>query len=92
LYHPSLIVLINIFLLNILAGLTKIDLKTFIWTTAAGILPATLIYAYAGSNVSRIEEPADLLSARLLTGFVLLGLLAVLPVIAKKFIKKKALT
>ena len=79
------------FLLNILAGLTKIDLKTFVWTTAVGILPATMIYANAGNSLSKIEEPSDLLSVRLISGFVLLGLLAVLPVIAKKFFKKKAL-
>ena len=75
------------FLLNIIAGLTKIDLKTFIWTTALGILPATLIYSNAGNNLSRIEEPGDLLSIRLLAGFVLLGLLTVLPVLAKKFMR-----
>ncbi len=77
------------FLLNIIAGLTKIDLKTFIWTTALGILPATLIYSNAGNNLSRIEEPGDLLSIRLLAGFVLLGLLTVLPVLAKKFMRVK---
>ncbi|MCX5777480.1 MAG: TVP38/TMEM64 family protein [Candidatus Firestonebacteria bacterium] len=75
------------FLLNILAGLTKLDLKTFIWTTAIGILPSTLIYTYAGHNLSGIEEPTDLLSVKILTGFVLLGLFSILPVILNKFKK-----
>ncbi|OGF50241.1 MAG: hypothetical protein A2044_02115 [Candidatus Firestonebacteria bacterium GWA2_43_8] len=77
------------FLLNILAGLTKIDLKTFIWTTALGIMPATLIYSYAGSNLSGIEEPGDLLSPGVIAAFILLGLLAILPVVARKFMKVK---
>jgi len=77
------------FILNLLAGLTKIDLKTFIWTTAVGILPGTLIYSYAGSNLSRIEEPRDILSPHMIYAFLLLGLLSVLPVLIKKFFKRK---
>jgi len=77
------------FLLNILVGFTKLDLKTFIWTTALGILPATLIYAYAGSNLARIEQPGDLLSADLLSAFIFLGLIALVPVLLKKLLKMR---
>lgn len=77
------------FVLNILAGLTKLDLKTFVWTTALGILPGTLIYSFAGSNLSRIEEPREILSLNMMIAFFLLGLLALSPVLAQKFFKKK---
>lgn len=79
------------FVLNIFAGLTKLDLKTFIWTTALGILPATIIYSFAGSNLSRIEEPREIFSLNMMIAFFLLGLLAILPVLAGKFLKKKPL-
>ena len=52
-------------------------------------MPATLIYSYAGSNLSGIEEPGDLLSPGVIAAFILLGLLAILPVVARKFMKVK---
>jgi len=37
------------FLINILTGLINIPLRTFIWTTSLGIIPGSLVYAFAGS-------------------------------------------
>lgn len=72
------------FLINILAGLTKIDLKTFVWTTSIGIFPGSLVYAYAGSNLKNINTLKDILSKEILLAFILLGILALIPSIFKK--------
>src|SRR3989304_106438 len=39
------------FVINTLAGLTRIPLSTFIWTTSVGIFPGSLIYTYAGKQL-----------------------------------------
>ena len=78
------------FLINILAGLTKIPLKTFIWTTSLGILPGSFVYAFAGSQLACcIDSPKDIISGRTLIAFLLLGTFALLPVIVKHIKKVK---
>ncbi len=39
---------------NIGTGLIGISLKTFLWTTALGIAPVTLAFAFAGSGLERV--------------------------------------
>ena len=68
------------FLVNILAGLTRIRLITFIWTTSIGILPGDLVYSYAGSRIDSIASAGDIFSARILTAFVLLVFFSLSPV------------
>lgn len=72
------------FLINLLSGLTHIPLRTFVWTTFLGVLPASLIYTYTGSQLGTISSPHDLLSPRLLIAFGLLALLALSPLLWKK--------
>ena len=76
------------FLINILAALTKVPIKTFIWTTSVGILPTTLVYAFAGSQLKKVESPRDIFSFEIFLVFLALAFLSILPVIVKK-IKKR---
>lgn len=76
------------FLINIFAGLTRIPIITFAWTTMVGILPGSFIYIYTGSQLGGIDKPGDILSLQIILAFVLLGLLALSPVIIKKILKK----
>jgi uncharacterized membrane protein YdjX (TVP38/TMEM64 family) len=73
------------FLVNFLCGLTKLDLKTFIITTSLGIIPGSFVYTYAGSRLSTISSINDIFTKEILSAFVLLGLLTLMPVIIKKF-------
>jgi uncharacterized membrane protein YdjX (TVP38/TMEM64 family) len=75
---------IPFFVLNILAGLTAISLRTFIVTTALGIIPAALVFAYAGQSLASLESPKDILSTKVIVAFILLGLLALVPVLFRK--------
>lgn len=79
-----LIPLVPFFLINLLAGLTRIRVWTFAWTTALGILPGTLVYTFAGSRLQMIEAPGDILSPRVLAAFVLIALLPVSSVIYRR--------
>lgn len=77
------------FLINILAGLTRIPVTTFAWTTAVGIFPASLVYTFAGSQINTIDSPADILSLEIALALSLLGLLSVFPVVYKKIKKRR---
>ncbi len=78
------------FLINIFAGLTRVPLATFAWTTMVGILPGSFVYIYTGRQLGMIDKPGDILSWQIILAFVLLGLLALSPVLIKKMMKKKS--
>lgn len=77
------------FLINLLAGLTKVRLTTFIWTTAVGIFPGSLVYAYAGSNLKTINSVGDILSLEIFFAFLALGVFALVPIVWKKLASLK---
>lgn len=83
-----LIPLFPFFLINIFTGLTKIPMATFIWTTSLGIIPGSFVYIYTGSRLKDIKCINDIMSWQILSAFILLGLLAIIPVIIKKRNKK----
>jgi uncharacterized membrane protein YdjX (TVP38/TMEM64 family) len=62
-------------LVNLLAALTALTTRTFYAVSQAGMLPATIAYVYAGTQLSRIESAGDVLSPGLIGAFALLGLL-----------------
>jgi uncharacterized membrane protein YdjX (TVP38/TMEM64 family) len=78
------------FLINILSGLTKTPLRTFVWTTAAGILPGSLVYTFAGSQLGTINSVGDLFAGRILVAFLLLAALSLVPLVLKKIRAKPA--
>jgi len=77
------------FLINLLAGLTKYPFKSFVWTTAVGIIPGSFVYSYAGTQLATISSVKDILSVQIISAFALLGALALVPVIYKKIKKAK---
>ncbi len=75
-----LIPLFPFFLVNLAAGLTRMRLSTYTAATAIGIIPASIVYANAGSQLGKIESLKDIASPGVLGAFALLGLLALVPV------------
>ncbi|MDB5668485.1 MAG: pyridine nucleotide-disulfide oxidoreductase [Alphaproteobacteria bacterium] len=69
--------LIPFFLINFAMGLTRMRATTFTLVSLVGLLPASFVYANAGTELARIEQPADILSVRLI---VSLALLSVMPI------------
>lgn len=77
------------FLINVLAGVASVKLRTFIWTTAVGIIPGSIFYVYAGTTLKHAEALTDFISWKTTLPLVLLGILAFLPVIINKIKEKK---
>ena len=65
-------------LINLGMGLTRMKPLTFALTSAAGMLPATILYVNAGAELAAIERPGQILSPRVIAAFVLLGLVPLL--------------
>jgi uncharacterized membrane protein YdjX (TVP38/TMEM64 family) len=76
------------FLINSLAALTPVSFGMFVWTTALGIIPGSLVYTFAGTQLRSLNSVRDVLSPALLGVFLLLGILALLPIILKRLTKK----
>jgi len=72
------------FLINFLSGLTKIPVRTFIWTTSLGIIPGTAVFAFAGRQIGTINSASEILSLKVLAAFAILALFALIPVIIKR--------
>ena len=68
------------FVVNVLLGLTPIRAWTFYWVSVIGMMPATLVYVNAGSQLASLESLSGLLSPALMGSLALLG---VLPLLAR---------
>ena len=73
------------FLVNLLSGLTRVKVSTYVVATAVGIIPGSAVYTFAGRQLGTINALSELVSPRLLLAFSLLGLLMLVPVIYRKF-------
>lgn len=71
------------FLVNLLMGLTSFPVWRFFVVSQIGMLPGTLVYVNAGTELSKIESLKGIFSPGILISFSLLGLL---PLISKSII------
>ncbi|MEJ7745535.1 MAG: FAD-dependent oxidoreductase [Luteimonas sp.] len=78
LFSLRLVPVVPFFLVNLLAGLTALKTRQFYLVSQAGMLPGTIAYVYAGTQLARIQSPSDVLSPSLIGAFALLGLLPLL--------------
>jgi uncharacterized membrane protein YdjX (TVP38/TMEM64 family) len=84
-----LVPLFPFFLINLAAGLTTLPLRTFFVGTMVGIIPGSFVYVNAGASLASIGSLGEIVSARVLGSFALLGLFALVPVFYRKFRRKK---
>jgi pyruvate/2-oxoglutarate dehydrogenase complex dihydrolipoamide dehydrogenase (E3) component/uncharacterized membrane protein YdjX (TVP38/TMEM64 family) len=68
------------FMVNLAMGLTRMPLGRYAIVSQIGMLPATIIYVNAGTQLARIDSLGDVLSPALIGSLVLLS---VFPLIAK---------
>jgi uncharacterized membrane protein YdjX (TVP38/TMEM64 family) len=80
-----LIPLVPFFVVNLVSGLTRMNVGTYVVATAVGIVPGSFVYAYAGRQLGTINSLNEIASPNVIAAFVLLGLLALLPIVYKKF-------
>ncbi|MCP5476304.1 MAG: FAD-dependent oxidoreductase [Rhodanobacteraceae bacterium] len=83
LFALRLVPVFPFFLVNLTLGLTKLPARTFFWVSQLGMLPATAVYVYAGTEIGQLTSLKGLISPGLLGAFILLGLL---PLITKKIL------
>ncbi len=62
------------FVVNAATGLTAMRVGTFWWVSQLGMLPATLVYVNAGTELARISSPKDIASPGLIISLALLGI------------------
>ena len=74
LFTLRLIPVFPFFVINLLMGLTRIKTRTFFWVSQLGMLPATVVFVNAGTQISRIDSTAGLLSPALIASFAALAL------------------
>lgn len=67
--------LVPFFLINFGMGMTCMRLWVFVATSFFGVMPASFIYANAGTQIAAIETPADILSWPLLLSLLLLSVM-----------------
>ncbi|MGI9428259.1 MAG: TVP38/TMEM64 family protein [Bythopirellula sp.] len=79
LFTLRLIPAIPFFVINVVMGLTGLRTSTYWWISQLGMLPATIVYVYAGASVPTLTELAEqgtrgILSVHLVAAFVAIGL------------------
>jgi uncharacterized membrane protein YdjX (TVP38/TMEM64 family) len=55
-------------------GILPISLKKFYYISQLGMLPATIIYVNAGSEIAKINNINDVMSLSLLMSFILIAI------------------
>ncbi|OFZ30075.1 MAG: dihydrolipoyl dehydrogenase [Bdellovibrionales bacterium RIFCSPHIGHO2_01_FULL_40_29] len=80
LFTLRLIPIFPFFLVNLVMGLTNFPALRFFLISQLGMLPGTLVYVNAGTELSKIETLRGILSPGLLLSFALLGMM---PLVSK---------
>jgi len=75
------------FLVNLVSGLTRVNLGTYVLATSIGIIPGSFVFAFAGRQLGTINSLSEIASPPVLLAFTLLGLLALMPVAYRKWRK-----
>jgi uncharacterized membrane protein YdjX (TVP38/TMEM64 family) len=85
LFSLRLIPAFPFFIVNLVMGLTPIPVRTFYWVSQVGMLPLTLVFVNAGTELAKLARLQDILSPTLIGSLILIGLF---PLIAKKVMEK----
>ncbi|MGM0656033.1 MAG: FAD-dependent oxidoreductase [Thermodesulfobacteriota bacterium] len=82
LFTLRLVPVFPFFVINVVMGLTPIKTGMFYIVSQVGMLPGTLVYINAGTQLAQVKTPSGILSPTLIASFALLG---VFPWIARAF-------
>ena len=80
-----LVPLFPFWLVNLVSAFTPISSQTYIITTLFGIIPGSFVFANLGQSLGQIENAEQLLSIPVIVAFTLLGILALVPVLLKRY-------
>ncbi|MDZ7790494.1 MAG: FAD-dependent oxidoreductase [Xanthomonadales bacterium] len=75
--------------INLVMALTPIRTWTYYWVSQLGMLPATVVYVNAGTQLAQVDSIGDVLSPGLIGAFVLLGLLPLILRLILRFLQAR---
>jgi uncharacterized membrane protein YdjX (TVP38/TMEM64 family) len=81
LFALRLVPVFPFFLINLVMGLTRLPLRTFFWVSQLGMLPATVVYVNAGTQLAKLQSTGDVLSPAVAGSLALLG---IFPLLARR--------
>lgn len=84
LFTIRLIPIIPFFIVNSLAGLTKISFHDYVWSTSLGMILPTSVIVFAGMGLATIHSVNDIFSWKVLLAFGLMITFSFMPLIYKK--------
>lgn len=73
LFSLRLIPVLPFFVVNLVMGVSPIKTRTFFWTSQLGMLPATLVYVNAGTQIANLQSMSGILSPSMLGSFAILA-------------------
>lgn len=74
LFGLRMVPVVPFFVVNLLMGLTSIGIATFYWVSQVGMLAATFVYVFAGTQLAGVTALGDIMSPGLIVALSLLGL------------------
>ena len=83
LFTLRLVPVFPFFIINLVMGLTPIRALPFFVISQVGMLPGTVVYVNAGTQIAKIESLSGILSPGLIASFTLLGLF---PLLTRKLV------
>ncbi|WP_333850015.1 TVP38/TMEM64 family protein [Leclercia sp.] len=75
LFALRLMPLFPFFVVNLLAGVTTLEVRRYWWVSQLGMLPGAVVFLNAGHQLGQIASLRDILSPGVVFAFTLLGLL-----------------
>lgn len=80
-----LVMVVPYFLINILAGISRISFKKYLLSSALGVMPASFVYANGGDKLEHINSIDELFSPGVITSILLIALMSLSPLLLKKY-------
>ena len=80
-----LVMVVPYFLINIIAGISRISFKDYLLSTVLGVIPASLIYANGGNKLEQINSTAELFKSDVVISLSLVALFSMTPIMIKKY-------
>ncbi|MGR9115734.1 MAG: TVP38/TMEM64 family protein [Gammaproteobacteria bacterium] len=74
------------FLINILAGISRVSFKKYLFSTTLGVIPASFIYANGGNKLEQISSINELFRYDIIFSIMLIALISLLPILKKNLI------
>ncbi len=84
LFGLRLVPIFPFFAVNLVMGLTQMPVWRYFIVSQLGMLPGTIVYVNAGTQIGQIQSLGDITSPGLILSFVLLG---IFPLIAKRILE-----